>query len=317
MVGLIVETLAHTSPAEHSLVVLIGIVAVMAYGWGWVRRPGASIWSLLAWCGGVGLWLLATMPATESWAEESFTGHMVQHLVMIVLVAPLLVVSHPVLTFRQLPFLPDRPSAVERPIARWWRRHGVLAAPLLFLGVLYLTHLTSIYEWALDNQLVHHLEHIAYLGGAVALWATVLSPARRDGPFRVATVLAVIAGSALLGAILSTSSEPLVPTYVETHGGAEAALADQQRAASIMWAGGMALTLPLLLTSVWVWASAEERMARQREAILDARHRRTGEGDDDRDGGNGDATGPGADRGDANRVGFVPVSGTEPTRNGH
>lgn len=262
---------AHTSPAEHVTVVLLGLAAIGLYGLGWTRRPGAAWWLLAAWSCGVGLTLVATMPSMEAWADDSFTGHMVQHLLMIVLVAPLLVVAQPVRTFRWLPFLPDRPSAVERPIARWWRRNRTLAAPVLFLLVLYLTHLTSVYEWALDNRLLHHVEHLAYLGGAIALWSSVLAPARQNGAVRVATVLAVIAGSAFLGAILSTAGEPLVPTYVTSQGGVDAALDDQQRAASLMWAGGMGLTLPLLLTSVWVWASAEERRARHREAIIDAR----------------------------------------------
>jgi putative membrane protein len=265
-----VAVLAHTSAGDHVGVVVLGLAAISLYGWGWVRRPGAPGWTLASWVTGVSLSMMATMPLVESWADESFTGHMVQHLVLIVLVAPCLVIAQPVRTFRHLPFGPDRASPADRPVARWWRRFGAAAAPVAFLAVLYLTHLTSVYEWALDNRLIHHAEHLAYLAGAVALWAAVLAPGRRTGAARVGTALAVIAGTALLGAILTTAGEPLIPSYVEELGTA-GALDDQRRAASVMWAGGMALTLPLLLTSVWVWASAEERVARRTEAILDAR----------------------------------------------
>jgi putative membrane protein len=78
----------------------------------------------------------------------------------------------------------------------------------------------------------------------------------------------VIAGTAMLGVVLMSASEPLIPTYVEQLG-VDRALDDQRLAASFLWAGGMGLTLPLLLTSVWVWASAEQRMAARSEALAD------------------------------------------------
>ena len=39
--------------------------------------------------------------------------------------------------------------------------------------------------------------------------------------------------------------------------------------------GGMGLTLPLLLASVWMWASAEERVARRAESLSDRSVART------------------------------------------
>lgn len=75
----------------------------------------------------------------------------------------------------------------------------------------------------------------------------------------------VIGGSALLGVVLLSATTPLVPTYaIEL--GVEAALDDQRAAASLMWIGGLAITLPLLIVSVWRWAAAEKRIAERSEA---------------------------------------------------
>lgn len=260
--------IAHTSPVEHALLVLVACGAFGVYGLAWIRRPGATRSRLAAWGAALVVTLAATAPTVEGWAERSFTGHMAQHLALIVVAAPLFVIAQPIRTLHHAPWFGRRPHAVERAVGRWWHRHGALLAPIVFLGVLYATHLTGIYELALDNRFVHDAEHAAYLLGAVALWSAIRAPGRRTVAGRVGTAMAVIAGTALLGVVLMSASEPLIPTYVEELG-TERALDDQRLAASFMWAGGMGMTLPLLLTSVWVWASAEERIVARSEALAD------------------------------------------------
>ena len=74
------------------------------------------------------------------------------------------------------------------------------------------------------------------------------------------------AAGSVLGIALLSASEPLIPTY-EHQLGFDDALADQRTAAAMMWIGGMATTVPLLLVAVWRWASAEERNARRAESL--------------------------------------------------
>jgi putative membrane protein len=260
--------LAHSSPVDHVLVVVLACGAVVVYGVAWLRRPGQPLGRLLAWVGAIVITVTATMPTVEGWADRTFTGHMAQHLAFIVLAAPLFVLAQPVLTMHYSPWLSHRPGTTERAVGRWWHRNGALLAPALFLGVLYLTHLTDVYEWALDNRFIHDAEHVAYLASAITLWAVIHMPSQRSPLPRLGVAMAVIAGTAMLGVVLMSASEPLIPTYVEQLG-VDRALDDQRLAASFMWAGGMGLTLPLLLTSVWVWASAEQRMAARSEALAD------------------------------------------------
>lgn len=263
--------IAHSSGFEHGGLIVAAVLSILLYGWGWLRSQRAPTWRLGAWWGGVGALLVSVLPVMERWAQQSFTGHMVQHLVMIVVAAPLLVLARPLTTVRTLSTKRVRVTATERAIARRWRAHGAIAAAACFVLVLYITHLTAIYDTALRNRFVHDTEHVAYVASALALWAAIRSAGRAAVVERVGAVFAVIAGSALLGVVLLSASSPLVPTYADRLG-AQDALTDQRVAASLMWVGGMATTLPLLVIAVWAWASAEERVARQAEAIRATQH---------------------------------------------
>ncbi len=261
--------IAHASSLEHVSLALVGLASIALYGWAWFGIRHASPWRLVAWAAGVATVLVSVLPAMERWSQRSFSGHMVQHLAMIVVASPLLVVAKPVGTIRALGWGPKHTTPVERGLARRWRSHGAIVSAAAFVLVLYATHLTTIYDSALRNRFVHDVEHVAYLASAIALWAALRSAGRQSGPERIGAVFAVIGGSALLGIVLISASSPLIATYEDRLGPVDA-LADQRSAASLMWVGGTATTLPLLLIAVWSWASAEERVAERRESLVDA-----------------------------------------------
>lgn len=257
-----VSLVAH-SGLDHVALGLMAVVAVAGYGWAWMRQPVA--WRLLAWAGGVGLVLVASLPFMEQRAEESFTGHMVQHLLVIVLAAPLLVLARPVRT--ALGARLAAPTRTGRRLAAWWHRWAPIVGPLAFVTILFVTHLSVIYDEALHRRWLHELEHVAYLGGAVLTWAAVLGPRRAGAVGRIGAAFGVSAGGALLGMILLTAPTPLVDTYAARLG--EGALDDQRRAAALMWVGGMLATVPLFMLAVWRWASAEHRAVTRAEALVD------------------------------------------------
>jgi putative membrane protein len=258
--------LAH-SGVDHVAVGVLAAVAIGAYGLAWSRTPRPSTRRLWCWVVGVGLVVVASLPAMEGVAERTFAGHMVQHLIVIILAAPLLVLARPVHTLLLAGWLPT--TGWGRRLGAWWHRAAPLLGPGLFVVVLFTTHLTSIYDDALSNRWLHEAEHAAYLLSACAMWTAVLGVGRVGAVARVGSVFGVIAASAFLGVVLMAATEPLVPTYAARLG-VDGAVDDQRAAASIMWVTGMFTTLPLLVAAVWRWASTEQKVAQRAEALADA-----------------------------------------------
>jgi putative membrane protein len=263
--------IAHTG-VDHVAIGIVGAIAVGVYGLAWLRLPHPLTWRLWSWIGGVALVVVASLPIMEALAQESFTGHMVQHLIVIIGAAPLLVLAQPVQTLMRVGWIP--PTAIGRRAGVVWHRWAPAIGPGLFIVVMFVTHLTPIYDDALGNRWLHESEHAAYLLSAAAMWAAVVGVRRTGAAARIGAVFGVTAMSALLGMILMAAASPLMPTY-ERRLGFGHALSDQRSAAAIMWISGMLTTLPLLIAAVWRWASAEEQMARRAEALADAAARQS------------------------------------------
>ena len=269
--------LAHDG-IDHLFIGMGAAAAVGIYGAAWLAQPrpvarsrrsevdgpvrhggrssafagrNVNVWRLLSWIAGVCCVLVASLPWMEALAEESFTGHMVQHLLVIIVGAPLLVLAQPVHTLGRAGWLPigSRLGPTGRRWAAAWRRYTPVIGPMFFVAVLFVTHLTSIYDQALDNRLVHELEHAAYLLGATLTWSAVLGIGRGGAVARIGGVFGVAAGGALLGMVLLSAPSPLIPTY-EAQLGTQEALNDQRSASALMWVGGMLTTVPLLLLAV-------------------------------------------------------------------
>lgn len=258
--------IAH-SGLDHVAIGVAGAAAVGLYGAAWLRLPKPVTWRLLAWIGGVALVVVASLPVMETLALDSFAGHMIQHLIVIIGAAPLLVIARPVHTLTSVGWLPV--TGIGRQVGARWHRWAPALGPGLFVLVMFATHLSPIYDDALGNRWLHESEHAAYLVSACAMWAAVVGVRRTGAALRVGAVFGVIALSSILALILMGAARPLMPTY-ERRLGFDDAVADQRTAATIMWVSGMLTTLPLLIAAVWRWASAEEKIARRAEALADA-----------------------------------------------
>ena len=181
----------------------------------------------------------------ERLAEDSLTAHMVQHLLLTIVAAPLIVVADPVP--RVVTALPPRAREIVVPpwsaVVRRTRRPGVvLGVAVGYLAVVLAWHLPGAYEAAVRSEVVHVTEHVTFLGAAVVFWWCVLRiPRRRLGQL-VAGLVAVLVpalGEAVLGGVMMLSSSPWYGVYVEMaaeHGRDPAA--DQQVAGAVLWAAG-------------------------------------------------------------------------------
>lgn len=254
--------IGHADATVTATLMLSLAAATAVYLACWWRRAdhlGRVVW----WCAGVGAIVVAALGPVPRLAERSFTGHMVQHLLILCVAAPALVLARPLLVVG---------ARVRWPrLQRNSRWRAVSAAapivgPLAAVIILYVIHLTPVYEQAMRSAVVHEIEHAGFLLAGCALWGAVLAARLRRAPWRIATTFGATAATALLGMILTTGSAPISATYV-ARSGLDSALDDQRLGASLMWVGGMALTLPLLMVAVWRWASAEQRAVERSESL--------------------------------------------------
>lgn len=199
-------------------------------------------------------------------ADASLAWHMLQHLILVTVAAPLLVLGAPVrLALTVLPKI-----AAGR-LARFFHKPPLqtLAHPaiawLQFAAVLYAVHFSPLYEAALEHEAVHALEHLLFLASALIFWMPLLAvapaPHAPAHPVRLLMIFMALPMSAFLGFAFYVSRHVLYAHYAAQPG----ALADQMNAGAVMWiAGGMPLFVALLWT-VADWAARDRRI----EAIAD------------------------------------------------
>jgi putative membrane protein len=175
---------------------------------------------------------------------------MVEHMLLWVVVAPLLVAAAPVrLAFFALP--PEGRRRLARGLHA--RLVGSITGPVgsvaLFSTVLLVCHLPAVYGLALTNDYVHEAEHGLFLLASVIMWAPMLGCdplPRRAGPRgRVVGMVVCMIPMALIAIWLQTAPDAVYAHYVGSLG--PSSLADQRLAATIMWCGGLpALAVPAL-----------------------------------------------------------------------
>jgi cytochrome c oxidase assembly factor CtaG len=175
-------------------------------------------------------------------ADTRLSVHMLEHMVLWVVVAPLLVAGAPVRLA-----LYSLPRNGRRRLARCLRSHTVaaLTSPVgsvtFFTAVLLITHLPGVYGAALSNDYLHAAEHTLYLVAAALVWAPIIGVdplPHRPGPrARIACMLACMVPMVLIAAWLGGVSHAIYGRYLQALG--PSALHDQRVAAIVMVAGGL------------------------------------------------------------------------------
>jgi putative membrane protein len=210
-------------------------VARLARPWP-VRRSFAFATGLLA-------VLLALDSGVDVYADSLVSIHMVQHLVLTIVAAPLLAAGAPMRlalgaagrrTRRRLVCViasgPGR--LLSHPVSSW----------LLFVGLIVGWHLSPLYDLSVRHELLHDLEHLALLTTAVLFWAQVL----RADPFsrplgavgRLLYLLAAMPAMSVIGVWLVIAHTARYPAYVSSaHALGVLPLYDQYLAGVIMWVG--------------------------------------------------------------------------------
>jgi putative membrane protein len=243
-----------------------------------LARRGVSVprGQIVLWHLGLGLQAVALLSPIGSAADELLSAHMVEHILLADLGAPLLLAGlrNPVLAF----FLP---RDVLVPLARSPRLRGAfrtLRRPLVALPVyavvLYGWHLGFAFEGAVRHELVHVLQHASFVFAGVLVWWSALEPKRRQlrgDLWKIGHIL----GARMIGMFLGMAFVLIrEPVYTGVYGTGErrglSALADQQTAGAIMVAVDILIMVFALAFFFWQAARQYDRdeaaAARERAA---------------------------------------------------
>jgi len=270
-------------PVEPLAVLGVEVTAGL-YLWGGSRRThvgrgpiawGPSQWRTTAFFSGLAVILVALDSPLETLARQLFWAHMTQHLLLIMVAAPLLVIGAPGLQiWRGLPLSIRRPlarMAFKHPSMRWIRgcfslATGPIAAWLLSSGNLWLWHWPLAYDLTLRDHLVHHLEHTLFLGLGIVFWAQVIDqPPFRCRMSQIKRVAYVFLAAIQAWALAIVLGYAPTPYYAYAHlpwrPGGITALTDQQLGAGIMWVPGSITYAILIIVCCYLWLRDEDRVA--------------------------------------------------------
>ena len=259
-------------------------LALAAVGWiALVRRVArlhpehpVAVSRSLAFFGGLLAIAVALMSGIERYDTTLFSVHMVQHLLLVLVAAPLIALAAPITQVLRA----ATPNVRNRIVLRVLHSTVVstLAHPvvawLAFALVLWGSHFSPLFNAALEDRTAHDLEHGLYLASALLFWWPVVgldpSPRRLGYPARALYLLLQLPLNSFLGMAILFAQAPLYQHYATL--GAPygiAALADQQMAGGIMWLSGDIVFIGALLILIASWMRHEQRDAPAAERRAD------------------------------------------------
>jgi putative membrane protein len=226
--------------------------------------PGHGIrrWEALVF--GLG-WLIlaaALVSPLHLMGEVLFSAHMVQHELLMVVAAPLLVLGRPIvavlwavpISWRRIAGTLSGRSSVQRT----WH---LLTLPAVAWGIhaiaIWLWHVPALFQATLDSNLIHTAQHLSFLGSALLFWWSLLRV--REGrlglPAAILYLFTTAVHTSLLGVLLTFSDRVWYPLYQSsTAPWGLTPLEDQQLAGLIMWvpAGVGYLVAALAVAATWL-----------------------------------------------------------------
>lgn len=229
--------------------VALAALLYWAGGRGYRAAARQSGWRTAAFVGGLVTVVLALDSPLDRYADTLFWAHMSQHVLLLTVAPPLILLGRPwPRMWRAIP-APTR-AKLGRGLAR-----GAIAAPLrslaqpipawlLFNVTIVAWHIPGAYDATLRFGAIHDLEHAMFFFTGLLFWARVVDP----GPLRPRlTWLArtgYVVGAMIVGWVIAITLV-LVPEPIYSHyallahrPGGISALTDQQLAAGMMWVPG-------------------------------------------------------------------------------
>jgi putative copper resistance protein D len=251
----------------------LGIVVALACWWWAVRRVAAAHPSnpvprrrTAAFVAGMAAIAVALLSGIDRYDTVLFSVHMIQHLLLALVAAPLIAMAAPITLLLRV----ASPSTRRRwilPVLHG-RAMRILALPVVawvvFAGVMWASHFSPLFDAALEDPLIHDVEHALFLGSGLLFWWPAMAqdpaPWRMSHPARALYVFLQMPQNTFLAVVLLNVTAPLYPHYVTLQRAwGPTPLADQQAAAGIMWLGGDVIFLLHILVTIAAWMRIEGR----------------------------------------------------------
>jgi putative membrane protein len=223
-------------------VALLLLIAVALYGAGVVhlwRRAGfgrgISVRQVVYFTAGAATIAIALLSPLDELGDRFFSAHMLQHELLMLVAAPLMVLARPLGAWTWA-FAPRARRRIGNAVkARTWSAlWAVITDPLgawiLHALALWAWHVPALFDAALDNEAVHALQHASFLGTALLFWWAVIGThSRTASGVALASLFTTMLHTSALGALLTLAASPWYERY---------SLTDQQLGGLIMWVPG-------------------------------------------------------------------------------
>lgn len=261
--------------------VLFGVLALgilYALGVRYMRRQGLDrhirLWRIAAFYLGLVTLVAAVDSPFDAVADVLLWAHMLQHVLLVMVVAPILLLGEPL-----MPLWRAVPRSTRRATLGWvvrqgWPRrvwHAIssrLFRPvpvfLIFVTCFTVWHIPSLYDLALQNETIHGAEHMLFLVTALLLWAQLIPSRplhlRLNLVGRMVYVVVIAMYSNLMGSIFIFSTQAFYPyyTHLARPAGAPDPLMDQHFAGTAMDIPGMLIFFTAVCILLWVWLDQDE-----------------------------------------------------------
>jgi cytochrome c oxidase assembly factor CtaG len=208
--------------------------------------------------------------------DSLYYDHMIQHLLLVMVAAPLIAMGAPLELLSKATTGKGHRFVVrllDSKVAE------VIGHPVtgfaLYAVVIPIAHLTSVYNFALQNDLAHDNEHLGFLIVGYLFWRHVVAVEPRKHPMtppvRLLFLMAAVPVDTFTGLTLTTATHEMFSAYLSVHRSwGPSLVSDLHIGGSIMWVGGDTLMVGAMVPVVVQWVRYEEERARRIDAELDA-----------------------------------------------
>ena len=214
--------------------------------------------------------LIALVSPVDVYSNDLFFVHMIQHLILVMVAAPLIRIANPIAEY-----LWGLPASIRRPIGTLLAKNGAIRAflygvtnPLvawfLFAIVMWVWHIPDIYDKALGSKGIHNFEHLSmFLIGIIFWWPVLGSPVlfkQLTFPLRFLYLFLALMQNVILAAILTYTDTQIYQFYADSplHWGISNS-ADQQLGGVLMWLVGSMMFAGITIVLIYMWLERDHR----------------------------------------------------------